>query len=229
MAFNNAYLIEELTDIEETDAERIKREKEEALRKIKRHDVIEFSVYIILCLILIYCILELTKNNKNNKNGVQVGGFAIGGILKGIGGLAKGVFKVVSEVGKAAFSGIKTITEEIGEGIISGVGYISSGVAKSLQSSGSENKDKSSGSKNKSKFDFSSSFKSGNYDSGSYSTSMRDIRNSGASNLVMTLLIGGFLCLFAFMIPTLLPILLLFVMLLICKTFAMDQYEQIMK
>jgi len=226
MAFNNAYLIEELTDIEETDAERIKREKEEALRKIKRHDVIEFSVYIILCLILIYCILELTKNNKN---GVQVGGFAIGGILKGIGGLAKGVFKVVSEVGKAAFSGIKTITEEIGEGIISGVGYISSGVAKSLQSSGSENKDKSSGSKNKSKFDFSSSFKSGNYDSGSYSTSMRDIRNSGASNLVMTLLIGGFLCLFAFMIPTLLPILLLFVMLLICKTFAMDQYEQIMK
>jgi hypothetical protein len=226
MAFNNAYLIEELKDIEETDAERIKREKEEALQKIKRNNIIEFSVYIILCLILIYCMLELTKNNKNNKNGVQVGGLVVGGILKGFG---DGVFKVVKEVGNAAFSGIKSITEGIGEGIIDSVGTISSGVAKSLQSSGSKKKDKSSSSKNKSKFDFSSSFKSDNYDSGSYSDSIRDIRGSGASNIVMTLLIGGFLCLFAFMIPTLLPILLLFVMLLICKTFAMDQYKQIMK
>ena len=56
-----------------------------------------------------------------------------------------------------------------------------------------------------------------------------NVKESGGGKVVLTLVVGGFLCIFAFMIPSLLPLFLLFVTLLICKTFAIDQYNQMME
>ena len=94
---------------------------------------------------------------------------------------------------------------------------------------GKKAKKKRGGAEKNNEFNFSSSFKSSNFDSGSYSKSIINIKESGAGKVVLTLVVGGFLCIFAFMIPSLLPLFLLFVILLICKTFAVEQYNKIIK
>ena len=232
--------IKELEHFKETEEEKEEREKKEReeYKQNNRRDLIEFIVYITLSLILLYCIFELTKNNKN---GILVGGgnifapfvAAIGKAASVVGKAAsvvgKGavkVGKVVGKVGKVIYKGAKVVgknlykgTKVVGKTLYTGAKF----GAKTLGSLSGSSFSDSRG------FNFSSSFKSSNYEGDSYSNSIGNIKNNGASKILLTLVIGGFICLFAFIIPTLLPLFLLFVALLICKTFAEDQYNEMIK
>lgn len=240
MVFDNENLfknIEELENIKELenfketeeqieDKELEKREKE----KIQRQkDIIEFIIYIILSLILLYCIAELIiKNNKINKNGILVGG---AGPLAAIGMAMKGAVKGIKSVGSLAAKaagkigkGLKYGAKKFGQGLKyaavktgQGLKYTAKTVGKGLFSGSSS----------------SSSYRntslSGSIYRSSYSNSLKDIQNKGGSKLLLMIVIGGLICFFGIIIPSLLPILILFVILFICKSFAIEQYEEIMK
>ena len=208
MVFNNENLLENIEETEEEKEEREKQERKEHKQK-KRRDIIEFIVYITLSLILIYCIFNHTKHNKT---GVQVGGLAplavVGKIMSSV---AKVASKVISKTAKVVTKGAKAV----GKGLMKVGKYAAKGLYHATDLVGSS-------------LNIGSSFKSSNYNSGSYSKSISNIKDSGSSKILLTLVIGGFACLFAFMIPTLLPLFLLFVILLICKTFAIEQIKEMM-